>query len=100
MHTKHVIEDLQKNEKEEKDLKEREMMAGYRKAVPKLTRSLPVSTEQRGESSDGSWAVTGPQPVDETQDEGEGPNLYNTNISREELEMVMELRKSKEHAEK
>ena len=56
--------------------------------------------EQRGESSDGSWVKTGPQPIEETSENAEGKSLYNTNVTEEELKILQELRQAKSSVEK
>ncbi|CAE7864835.1 Dnah1 [Symbiodinium microadriaticum] len=94
--TKSVIDELQKNEK---NTKEREGMHAWTTTMPKMSRPAPSLPESKGESLDGSWIRTGPQPVEDSQEDEDPKKIYNTNITREELEMVMELRKAKGSAD-
>ncbi|CAE7336253.1 RE2 [Symbiodinium sp. CCMP2592] len=90
MPTKTVIEQL--DEKDNK--KDKKGYPEPKRGIISHRRPPPSLSEHRGGSSDGSWAMTGAQPVDETEAEESAP-LINTNLTPEELEVIAELRKAR-----
>ncbi|CAE7631963.1 RE1 [Symbiodinium sp. CCMP2592] len=87
-------EDVKREEKPNK-------FTGYPKGPTNAARrKTPCLTEWRGDSSDGSWARTGPLPVETDSDHEDSSKVINANLTSEEMEMIKQLRKSKGEIEK
>ena len=94
--TKEVQAELEASEKtKEKDQK----FLPLRRSRPRKATIDPASTAT---SSDGSWMRAGPIPVEEddvSEDEKISPKDVNTNLTKEEAEMILQMRIKKKAAE-
>ena len=59
-------------------------------------RGTASLAEVRGSSSDGSWVQAGRVPIETDSEVEEPKKLINTNVTAEELEMLKEIRRTKE----
>ena len=76
-----------------------------RKGGPKRTlvgsRPAPESSDEpRATSSDGSWVRTGRVPIEETTDTEKEAQLFNANLTPEEMRIIHNMRKAKMNEEK